>query len=203
MKRYLLISIACFVVAAYAFSMMGCMSANQLAAEKAFYEAKVAMTRQAQAQPIFEILASDLKQPIILQNVSAIRVFQVPAGGSNDEFRQYIQKDYAQPYLTLTGQLLSIGLPWFGAYKMVEAVARIPRTNTTSITTMGDGNKTAIGDLNLDASGNTGSLTFGGPMGLLNDQTSTPTVVHPKVVDPLVVNPVVVPPSYPPEPAVP
>jgi len=195
MKRYLLISIACFIAAAYTFSTMGCMSANQLAAEKAFYEAKIALTKQTQSQPIFEILASDLRQPIILQNVSAIRVFQMPAGGSNERMTQYVQKDYAAPYLQLTGSIIGAALPWFGAFKIVEAVAGIPRGGNTTMNVAGDGNKSVMGDFQFSANNNSGAMAMPGTMALINDQTATPTVVDPVVV--------VVPPSYPPEPVVP
>jgi len=183
MKRYLLISIACFVVAAYAFSMVGCMSANQLAAEKSFYEAKASMTRQLQSQPIFEMTAADLKLPIILQNVSAIRVFQMPGGGSNEGMTQYVQKDYAAPYLQLTGSIIGAALPWFGAFKIVEAVAGIPRGGNTTMNVAGDGNRSVMGDFQFSANNNSGATAMPGTMAFINDQTSTP---------------VVVPPSYPP-----
>ena len=195
MKRYLF-CISCLLVAAYGVALMGCgLSKNQLAAEQSFYASKVMMSKQSTSQPIFEMTAADSSKPIILQNVSALRVFQLPAGNGNDELRQYVQKDYSAPWLNLLGTTLSVALPWYGAYKMVGAVADvIPKTgNTTNITTKGDGNKTQIaGDLSITATGNAGDVSIGNPA-VISDNTSMPTVVTQP--EPTVV---IVDPSYPP-----
>jgi len=212
MKRNLIVLLAIGVCV----SLIGCgPTANQLAGERAFYEAKVSLSRQTSSQPIFEMTAGDPNQPIVLQNVSAIRVFQLPANAANDGLSQYAQKDYAQPWLNIVGTALSVGLPWWGAYKMVGAVADVVgktgnvtntgnTTTTTSIATTGNNNKTQIaGDMNLTATtgaGDGGSIVIDTPT-LINDEsdsTHAPTVVDPVIVEqpPPVV--VVVEPSYPP-----
>jgi hypothetical protein len=171
---------------------------NQLLAEQSYYAAKIALSKQVTSQPIFEMTAGDPKQPIVLQNVAALRVFQLPASAGNDGFNQYVQKDYAAPWLNLIGTTLSVVAPWYGAYKMVDAVAGvIPKVgNTTSITTNGDGNKTQIaGDLSISATGNAGTVSFGTPT-VISDNTSTPTVV-------MQPPPVIVEPSYAPTTATP
>jgi len=152
--------------------LMGCMTANQLAAEKAFYEAKIAMNKAVQAQPVFEMLASDLRQPIVLWNVSAIRVFQTPSG-LNDTLHQYVQRDYAQPWLNLLGA----GLPWLGAWGIVRAVGDIAGGNSTtynqSISGQSTGQFRVMGDLQPGVITGSGNMVGG-----MIDQTSVPTIVN-------------------------
>jgi hypothetical protein len=192
----------CSIILILTLALMGCgPTANQLAGEKAFYEAKVALSKAASSQPVFEMVSGDPTKPIVLENVSAIRVFQLPAGNSGESLSQYQQRDYAQPWINLVGTALSVGLPWWGAYKMVGAVADvIPKTgNTNTITTTGDGNKTQIaGDLSITATQNAGAVTITEPS-IIHDQTSVPTVVEQP--PPIIVTqppPVIVEPSYPP-----
>ena len=217
MKRYLS-SISCILIALYGFVLIGCgPSQAQVTAEQSFYASKVMMAKQASSQPIFEMTASDSKQPIVLQNVSALRVFQASSSSGNDGLTQYVHRDYAAPWVQLLGTTMSVALPWFGAYKMVEAISNvIPKTgNSTNINTNGDGNKTQIsGDLGITANANAGNVTMPTTMAGVLDQTSTPTVVNqptPVVVtqpdpvivtqpSPIIVEPTVVQvqPSYPP-----
>lgn len=201
MKRYLWISISCFLIAAYGFTLTGCMTANQLAGEKAYYEAKVAMSQRATSQPIFEMTAGDPSQPIVLQNVSALRVFQLPAGGGNDNFNQYVQKDYAAPWVSLIGTTLSVAAPWVGVWAVTHEVANIAGSAGTTYnqTVSGTGNTAqtrTMGDMKV------GDITGANMVGGLIDQTSTPTVVTqpaPVIVyapDPIIVTqpaPVIVP----------
>jgi hypothetical protein len=199
MRRYLS-GIGCLLIAVYGVTLLGCgPSKNQLLAEQSFYAAKIAVSKQAASQPIFEMVAGDNTKPIILQNVSALRVFQLPASSGNDGLNQYIQKDYSAPWLNLLGTTIGVALPWYGAYKMVGAIADvIPKTgNTTMISNAitGDGNtqtnKTQIaGDMSITASNNAGAVSLGNPT-LIQDNTSTPTVVDQPP-------PVIVEPSYPP-----
>jgi hypothetical protein len=183
----------------------GCMTANQLAGEKAYYEAKVAMSQRATSQPIFEMTAADATQPIILQNVSALRVFQLPASNGSDGLNQYVQRDYAAPWVNLIGTAVSVAAPWYGAYKMVSAVAGvIPQTgnNNTNISTTGNNNKTQIAGsqtITAIASGD-GSLTIDTPS-VINDSsnsTHAPTIMEPSPVIVTQPPPVIVNPSYPP-----
>jgi len=187
MKRLIWLVLLCFPL------LTSCMTANQLAAEKSFYEAKVAMSRQVAAQPIFEMLAADLKQPIVLQNVAAIRVFQTPTG-SNDTLNQYVQRDYAAPWLNILGA----GLPWLGAWGIVKAVGDIAGGNYTtynqSISGQSTGQFRVMGDLNPGVITGSGNMVGG-----MIDQTSVPTVVEQPA--PIIIEqppPVIVPPSYAP-----
>lgn len=214
MKRHSPAVVLCALVALSVFTLMGCgPTANQLAGEKAFYEAKIALQKQTTSQPVFEMVAGDPKQPIVLQNVSALRVYQLPSGGSGDVLTQYVQKDYAQPYLNFLSGLASVVAPWWGMTVVVDKVAGIAAQkgntiNTLTNTVSGQGNsltaKTGIGDVNVNASGNTGTMSLGGPVGVINDMTSTPTVVTqppPVIVPSVIVPPVIVQPSYPPSSA--
>jgi len=165
--------------------LMGCMTANQLAAEKSFYQAKIDMNKAVQAQPVFEMIAADLKQPIVISNVAAIRVFQTPSG-SNDTLHQYQQKDYAQPWLNLIGA----GLPWLGAWGIVKAVGDIAGGNSTTYNQNVSGQSTA----NMKVTGDfaPGIITGNNNVvGGMVDQTSVPTVVYQPT-------PIIVPPSYAP-----
>jgi hypothetical protein len=225
MKRLRRTAIIGILLAAFVALLLGCgPSANQLAGEKAFYEAKVSLSKAASSQPVFEMVSGDPGKPIVLENVSAIRVFQLPAGNSGENLSQYQQRDYAQPWINLVGTTMSVGLPWWGAYKMVGAVADVVgktgnvtntgnTTTTTSIATTGNNNKTQIaGDMNLTATtgaGNGGTITIDTPSLIYDasDSTHAPTVVEqppPVIVEqppPVIVEqpaPVIVEPSYPP-----
>lgn len=220
MKRYLS-SISCFLIVAYGLALIGCgPSKNQLAAEQSFYASKVMMTKQSASQPIFEMTAGDPGKPIVLQNVSALRVFQAPSSSGNDALPQYVHRDYAAPWVNLLGSTLGVALPWLGAWGMVSAISNvIPKTGnnntSTNIVTTGDGNKTQVaGNMSITASAGAGNLGISNPT-LIQDNTSTPTVVTqptpvivtqppPVIVEqppPVIVQqptPVIVPPSYPP-----
>ena len=184
MKRYLS-CISCLLIAVYGVTLLGCgPSKNQLAAEQSFYASKVMMLKQLGSSPIFEMTASDPAKPIILENVSALRVFAAPTSGGNDTLTQYVHRDYSGPWINLLSTTIGAALPWLGAWGMVSAVANIvPQTGNsstaTNITTRGDGNKTQIaGDMSISATaGNSGTVTIGSPS-VIHDETSVPTVVQ-------------------------
>lgn len=220
MKRYLS-SISCFLIMAYGLALIGCgPSKNQLAAEQSFYASKVMISKQAGSSPIFEMTAADTTKPIILQNVSALRVFQIAQSGGSDTLPQYAHRDYSAPWVNLLGTTLGVALPWLGAWGMVSAISNvIPKTGnnntSTNIVTTGDGNKTQVaGNMSITASAGAGNVGISNPT-LIQDNTSTPTVVTqptpvivtqppPVIVEqppPVIVQqlpPIIVPPSYPP-----
>ena len=154
---------------------------NAIKAEEAYYNAKVQMAQRVSSQPIFEMTAADTQQPIVLWNVSALRVFQLPMSSGDDKLTQYIQKDHAQPWINAFLQSLGIIAPWAGVAILTTNVANAFRdvavqpnsvtttSTSTSITTRGAGNNAAIGG---------------------NVVTSTAT---PFIVDPVIVSPVIVP----------
>jgi hypothetical protein len=185
----------------------GCMTKNQLEAERLFYEAKIAMSKQVASQPIFEMVAADVKSPIILQNVAALRVFQIPGGGGSDNLTQYIQRDYAAPWLQFFGTLLAPIAPAYFAYQstrsFTEALGKTGNITNTNNTINGNENTLKnAGNLTLEATNGSGTMGIGGPIGGIIDQTATPTIVQtpnplivePKViiVEPYVLQPVIV-----------
>ena len=155
---------------------MGCMTANQLEAEKSFYA--MLSAKQAQAStPLFEMVAKDKAKPIILNNVARLTVFAPPS--NTTPLTQYVQKDYAQPWINFFSSVATVAVPWIGAASIVNSMKDMG--SVTNVT--GNANKVGATNSNVYGNGNyTGHI----------DQTSKPTVVNPLVVDPLVVNPVVV-----------
>lgn len=134
-------------------------SQTQLIGEQEYYKAKVALAKQMTSQPIFEMTSGDPSKPIVLENVSAIRVFQFPAQAASDDLKQYQHHDYAQKWVGLIGTTVGVAAPWLGAWGIVHEVSKIAgpsttynqsvtgtgnsaTTRTSSITTgnMGDGN---------------------------------------------------------------
>ena len=166
---------------------MGCMTANQLEAEKAYYE--MLMAKQAQSTPLVRLDVADPNKPI---NLKTIEVFAPP---SNMPVAQYVQKDYVQPWLNV----LSMAVPWLGAWGIVNSTANAMKEmgNSTHMSINGTGNTgTIAGPVNNTLTG-TGHVAGG-----IVDQTHTPTIVTqppplvviPPVVNPVVVNPVIVTP---------
>ena len=204
MKKILALCTACLFI----FSMSACgMTNQQLQAEQAYYNMLTA-TRSGPQMPLVEIKIADPLRPI---NIDYIRVH---APQNDKALPQYVQQNTDAEWIRLLGTTISVALPWYGAYKMVGAIADvIPKTgNTTNISSSVAGNhntvtpKTTIaGDLSVNASGNTGTLTMPSTMGNILDQTSPPTIVTqpaPFIVPTQVVNPVViqVPPAITPAP---
>lgn len=194
MKKYLWIS-SCFLIAAV--TLMGCgPSKNQLLAEQSFYAAKAAQTKATGSQPIFRMTAGDPTQPIILQNVSALEVFQLPANGGNDDFRQYQHIDYAAKWVNLLGTTVSVAAPWLGVWGVVHEVAGMAGTGGTTYnqSVTGKGNSAQLRTVGNVTTGDISHSTVGGVI----DQTSQPTVVDPVVVIVPPAEPIVIEPSYPP-----
>ena len=204
MKRFLLI-IMCIAMAIL--SLTGCMSKNQLLAEQSFYAAKVALAKQQSSQPIFEMVAANAKDPIILQNVSAIRVFQAPSSGGNDGLQQYIQKDYASAWVNAFLQMVPLRqmsphqfvLELFhGPTLAFKDVAMQPHSITnTNVSASGSSQAMSGGMMTNTTTSYANTVSGTGNVanigGTVNQATATPTVVV--VEQP---PPVIVPPSYPP-----
>jgi hypothetical protein len=156
----------------------GCMTANQLEAEKAYYEAMSKFQEQRLAVPAFEMVPSDADKPIQLINVGKFIVYNSPANNA-PPMQQYQHKDYVQPWLNV----LSMAVPWFGAWGIVHSTANAMKDmgNSTTQTISGTGNTGGIAPTHNVVSG-TGNYGAG---------TSTPTVVPQP--SPVIVTPVIVP----------
>ena len=170
MKRNLLF------VLAVVLALGGCMTANQLAAEKSYYDAMASMTKAREAQPIFVMEAAVAGKPIILENVASIKVYS--AGPAIETvLRQYQHRDFTPTWIPAILNAAAPLAALYGGSLLLKQAGGSSYTQTVS----GTGNVAA-------ASNPYG--TFG---------VSPPTVVNqpaPVVVDPKVV---VVPPSYPPK----
>jgi hypothetical protein len=212
MRRCLLI-IMCILIATL--SLTGCMTKNQLLAEQSFYASKVALAKQQSSQPIFEMVAANAKDPIILQNVSAIRVFQAPSSGGNDGLQQYIQKDYASTWVNAFLQMVGIAAPWAGAAIITSNVASafkdvamqpksVTTTNTnTNVSASGSSQAMSGGVMTNTTTSYANTVSGTGNVanigGTVNQATATPTVVtQPPPVIVTQPPPIIVPPSYPP-----
>jgi hypothetical protein len=151
-------------------------SANQLAGEKAFYEAKVALSKAATSQPVFEMVSGDPTKPIVLENVSAIRVFQLPAQAAGDDLKQYEQKDYAAKWVGLIGTSISVAAPWLGAWGIVHEISGIAGPSTTYNQTVSGSGNTATTRTSSMAAGNiTGNSNALSGMTEINDSYNPTT----------------------------
>lgn len=178
MRRYLWITGACVAIAVLCLLQMGCMTANQLEAEKAFYQAKVAMQQQKAAQPIVQILPAKSGEPITLGNVGSFTVFAPTTNDSGPGLTQYQQKDYVQPWLNI----VAAAVPWLGSAVMVTNVANAFRDVAVAPNTVT--NTTTNTSTTIDASG--GSAVVAGSsrsaavvMPISIDQTATPIILEP------------------------
>jgi hypothetical protein len=116
--------------------LMGCMTANQLEAEKAYYQ--MLTIKQAQTSPLVRLDVADPTKPI---NLKTIEVFAPP---SNTPIAQYQQKDYVQPWLNV----LSMAVPWLGVYGVTSAVVSgMKDMGGTTYNQSGTGNKMVGGNL--------------------------------------------------------
>ena len=157
--KYLWTSITCFIIAAYAFSLIGCgPTKNALIAEQAYYRA---MKEIALAQkPMVDIEIADPTKPV---NVKRI-VVHAP---SSEQLKQYVQKDYYASVVNAFLQSLGILAPWAGAAVIVGQVAGHVAGPVT----------------NVNASGGSQAMTGG----TMSNATSVPTVVTQPV--PVIVQP--------------
>jgi hypothetical protein len=143
MKRLLLIPMLLML--------SGCMTANMLEAERAYYQ-MLSAVNSAQ-RPLLDIKIADPTKPINVERII------VNAPSSSDAIKQYVQRDYVQPWLNV----LSAAVPWFGAWGIVKAVADIPRTGDVT---------------NVNASGSSQAQT-GGTMSNATAPASPVVIVPP------------------------
>lgn len=174
----------------------GCgLSTNQLQAEQAYYDMlKVTMAAAGPPVPIVDIKVADPTKPI---NLESIKVY-LPQPKKDPA--QYVQINYDADGWRMLGQVLSIGIPVYGMYRMADSLvnAGLGASTTYNQNVTGTGNSALVKTA--------GSTVVGGNIGNSAmvagsiDQTATPTivtqppplVVPTQVVDPVVVDPVVV-----------
>jgi len=203
---FLILLTICFYVS-------GCMSANQLAAEKSYYQMQADIKRyemvleqerirsqakqleQLQSQKTLEIKTVDPNKPIVLENVeiNAYALPQIPQqpviinSGNQQQIPQYVQRDYAAPWLGLVGDALKFIVPAVAAYKIIDSVGKNAGTSMTNYGASSTQTYNPIGNTSLS-----GTTIGSGDLNVHSDLTSTPTVVDPVIVtrpEPLVVRP--------------
>ena len=162
--------------------LIGCgPTANQLAGEKAFYEAKIALSKAVSSQPVFEMVSGDPGKPIVLENVSAIRVFQLPATVGGDNLLQYQQRDYTEPWLRVIQTAVGTAAPWIGAWGIVHEVGKAAGATTSYSTNIGGtGNSattTAIGSMG-NITGNQNAVATQAADSLNTPTTTTVTTTN-------------------------
>lgn len=144
--------------------LMGCgPTLQQIEGEKAFYS----MLATKAANPIVRIKVADPTKPA---NIESIEVYS-----PEQQVAQYSHRDYAQPWLNLSGQVLSIAVPWVAAATIVHSLKDLTTSNNYTQTLSGTGNSASMrltGNAQSQVTGNS-NLTAGAGI----DQTSTPTVV--------------------------
>lgn len=144
------------------FFITGCGATQyQLEVEKAYYQA--ISSSKSNAQPLVEFVPADTGKPMVFDNLGKLTVYAPPV--DKGQVHQYVQKDYAAPWIQLFGQVASVAAPWIGAASIVKSVANIAGSTSVS----GEGNTLNYGNI---------------------DNTSTPTVVTQPA--PTIVNPVIV-----------
>ena len=172
MKRMLFIILAAVLI------LSGCMTANQLAGEKAYYEAMAAMQTTRQAQPIFEMVPAVAGQPITLGNVGSFKVYAQPGGQAQTELRQYQHQDYVGPWLRVVGA----ALPYIGMWGVVHEVGKATAQTVTNYnqTVGGQGNTAAFrasGNMSLGNVGD-GSMVAGQVDTTIADSGNTTTTTE-------------------------
>lgn len=163
---------------AMALVLTGCMTANQLEAEKAYYEHLTELAAAQQSKPIFKLIATDATKPIILENVAALEVFAQPQ--PNEFARQYQHRDFTPAWVppilqgaTTVG--LVYGMGW-GFKKVLDS----GNGATYNQNVTGTGNTATIRQAgNTTLSG--GIAGNSNMVGGMIDNTSTPTVMEPSV----------------------
>ncbi|MFW6219389.1 MAG: hypothetical protein ACOC33_00845 [bacterium] len=140
-----------FIIIILVLPLSGCITTNQLEAEKSYYQLQAMKIKEQQNQPLFELESHDSSKPIIMENVAAIRVFQ-PSNNSQSHtnFQQYRHRDYISPWTNLLGKAISIGVPAFAAYKTIDSLAKNAGSST---------NYSSGGD--MDVRGNTSTIASG------------------------------------------
>jgi hypothetical protein len=189
MRRFRLISIACSIVAAYGFTLMGCATTG---GQTEFYTAQqeYMLASQNQVQkPLFEMKASEGKS---IENLSALVVY-MPSTAQVKDFKQYVELPHpgwetANTVIKTAGTVLGI---WFIAegvksiFGNFTSLANAPKSVTTtntnySNTVSGTGNSGyLLGPTKIGSVSGSGHTVGGGIF-----QTATPTVVEPTVYYP-------------------
>lgn len=156
----------------------GCMSANQLAAETAFYNAQ-SQIRVAEVQAE----AEKLKAQMEVAKAAAVNgggVIQIFNNGDTRQaaMPQFVQKDPMDKFWNVVDRGLGIGLPFLGTWGIVREVAKNTGTNTNMNNYGANSAQSLSGDRSYSGT------TFGtdGAWNAESDLTSTPTVVNPVVV---------------------
>lgn len=170
-----------FIVIAL-FVLMGCMTANQLAAEKAYYEMVGKVVKQQSAQPIFKITPSKEGEPMVFNNVRSIEVFSPPPA-LGDFAKQYQHRDFTPPIIgQITQALMPLGALYGGSLLLREA-NQGGNTSTYNQTVSGTGNSAQVRTMDV------GNVTGTNTLNSLIDRTSTPTVVVVEQPTPIIVTP--------------
>ena len=152
-------------------------SQTQLVGEQEYYKAKVALAKQMIAQPVFEMVSGDPTRPIVLENVSAIRVFQLPSQAADDTLKQYQHHDYAAKWVGLIGTSISVAAPWLGAWGIVHEISGIAGASTTYNQNVSGTNNSATTRTSSIATGNiTGNRNSLSGMTEINDSYNPTTI---------------------------
>jgi hypothetical protein len=150
-----------------------------------------------QSTPLFEIIAQNQDKPMIFDNVARIVVY-TPPPSNGPVLQQYQHRDYAQPWIGLLGNVLSVAVPWVALGFIANSFKDMTHSTSYNQSISGTGNTATI-----RTSGNmsTGNITGNSNQtGGLIDNTSVPTIVTQPA--PIIVEqpaPVIVQPSYPPK----
>src|SRR5574343_1035417 len=86
---------------------------NQVRLAEFYYNAKVMQQQQA-AQPLVRITPAKEGEPIVLTNVKALEIYQPVREDAG--IQQYQERDYAAPWIGVAQTLMSVGIPWLGAW---------------------------------------------------------------------------------------
>lgn len=151
----------------------GCgMSANQLEAERAYYQALTEIQKNAAARPLVEFVPADSGKPIVFENVARLTVY---APSRDQEFRQYVQTNYDEVWARALLGVTGIVAPMYGMIEVTKAVTGLATVGNTTYNVSGTANtvKPAGNTFMGGVTGNSNTVTAAG----LIDHTSTPTVV--------------------------
>jgi hypothetical protein len=143
--------------------LMGCgPTANQLKMAQAYYQSV-----QGKAQnPLVEIKVADPTKPA---NIESIKVW-----GPDQGIQQYAERDYAAPWIGLTQSVMSIAVPWIGAWAIVDSVGKVAGHNATNYSVTGTNNRVA-GPTQIQANIVGNSNTLGGSVEQSIPTTTTTT----------------------------
>lgn len=157
-------------------SLMGCMTANQMASEQNYYSMLSAIATSYQAQPLVRITPAKEGEAMVFNNIKSIEVFSPPPPIS-DFAKQYAHRDFTPSWVpAVLNAVAPLAYLYGGSLLIKEATAHSGTTNYTQ-SISGTGNTATIrqaGNTSL-AGGLTGNAN---QIGGMIDNTSTPTVVN-------------------------